>query len=123
MAAKTFGDFFKEQRIKRRLTLRQFCQQFGFDPGNISKLERGLLSPPHLKEKLQEYASALGLKKESKEWYEFFDLASAHRGKIPEEIMKDKELVAKLPMFFRTLRGEKVSEKKLNELIEKIRKS
>jgi len=69
------------------------------------------------------YASALGLKKESKEWFEFFDLAAAHRGKIPEEIMEDEKLVAKLPMLFRTLRGEKVSDKKLNELIEKIRKS
>ncbi|OGL41196.1 MAG: hypothetical protein A3C43_09175 [Candidatus Schekmanbacteria bacterium RIFCSPHIGHO2_02_FULL_38_11] len=123
MDRKTFGDFFKQQRIKKRITLRQFCLEFSFDAGNISKLERGLLAPPHSKEKLSEYANALGIKKGSKEWFEFFDLASAHRGKIPEEIMKDKELVAKLPMLFRTLRGEKVSDEKLNELIDKIRKS
>jgi hypothetical protein len=55
-------------------------------------------------------------------WYEFFDLAAASRGQIPEEILTDDKLVAKLPVLFRTLRGERVSEEKLDELIEAIRK-
>ncbi|MBI5374415.1 MAG: helix-turn-helix transcriptional regulator [Candidatus Schekmanbacteria bacterium] len=123
MKAISFGEFFKEQRIKKRITLRQFCIENGLDAGNISKLERNLLPPPHSKDKLTQYALALGIKKGSSQWYEFFDLAAAHRGKIPDEIMKDEELVGKLPVLFRTLRGEKVSDEKLNELIERIRKS
>jgi len=122
MKGRIFGSYFKEQRIKRRLTLRQFCETFGFDPGNISKLERGLLPPPQSKEKLEQYAGALGLRKGSTPWYEFFDLAAASRGQIPEEILADDKLVKKLPVLFRTLRGEKVPEKKLEELIETIRK-
>jgi transcriptional regulator with XRE-family HTH domain len=122
MKGRIFGSYFKELRIKRRLTLRQFCETSGLDPGNISKLERGLLPPPQSKEKLEQYAQALGLRKGSSVWYEFFDLAAASRGQIPEEILADDRLVKKLPVLFRTLRGEKVPERKLDELIETIRK-
>ena len=122
MKGRIFGSYFKELRIKRRLTLRQFCETFGFDPGNISKLERGLLPPPQSKGKLEQYAQALGLRKGGSAWYEFFDLAAASRGQIPEEILADDKLVKKLPVLFRTLRGEKVSEEKLDELIDTIRK-
>ena len=122
MKGKVFGSYFKELRIKRRLTLRQFCETFGFDPGNISKLERGLLPPPQSKGKLEQYAQALGLRKGGSAWYEFFDLAAASRGQIPDEILSDDKLVRKLPVLFRTLRGEKVPEEKLDELIETIRK-
>ena len=123
MSKKTFGGFFKELRIKRRMTLRRFCQEHGFDPGNMSKLERGLLPPPHSDEKLTQHAKALGLKKGTDDWYTFFDLAAAERGKVPADMLQDDALVSKLPVLFRTLRGQKVSEKKLNELIEKIRNS
>jgi transcriptional regulator with XRE-family HTH domain len=122
MKGKLFGNYFKRLRIKRRLTLRQFCEKFGFDAGNISKLERGLLPPPQSREKLEQYAQALGLKKGSTTWYEFFDLAAASRGQIPEEILTNDKLVAKLPVLFRALRGERVPEEKLDELIEAIRK-
>ena len=122
MKVKLFGNYFKELRIKRRMTLRRFCEEFGFDPGNISKLERGLLPPPQSRGKLEQYAQALGLKKGTSAWYEFFDLAAASRGQIPQEILKDDKLVAKLPVLFRTLRGERVPEEKLDELIEVIKK-
>ena len=71
---------------------------------------------------MEQYAQALGLKKGSSAWYEFFDLAAASRGQIPEEILADDKLVKKLPVLFRTLRGEKVPEEKLDELIATIRK-
>ena len=123
MAKKTFGSFFKELRIERRMTLRQFCQSYGFDPGNMSKMERSLLPPPHSDEKLAQYARALGLKKGTDDWYTFFDLAAAERGRVPADMLEDDSIVAKLPALFRTLRGQKVSSKKLNALIEKIRTS
>ncbi len=121
MAIKDFGNFFKQKRIERHLTLREFCKRNNLDPGNISKLERGLSAPPHSKEKLNRYAKALGLKEGSDEWIELFDLAAACRGEIPREIMDDAEVVAKLPTVFRTLRGSKVSNRKLNKLIDRIK--
>jgi len=119
----SFGQFFKAMRQKTRLTLRNFCLKYGLDPGNISKMERGLIPPPTSREKLEQYASFLQLKEGSTEWYEFFDLAAASSGKIPPYLMDDPELVKRLPLVFRTLRGQKVPENQLNDLAEIIRKS
>lgn len=118
-----FGEFFKELRIKQGHTLREFCRMFGFDPGNISKLERGMLPPPESKEKLAEYARALGLTEGADDWYQFFDLAAASKGLIPHELMDDEELVKSLPIIFRTFRSKKISEKTLKDLMDKLRKT
>jgi len=118
-----FGEFFKKKRTEKGLTLRSFCLPNGFDPGNISKMERGLLAPPNSRDKLEEYAKALGLRPGSDDWLEFFDRAAACKGEIPLEIMNDAQLVQKLPLIFRTIRGKKVTDKQLEELAELIRKS
>lgn len=118
-----FGEYFKKKRIEKGMTLRDFCRKFGLDPGNISKLERGLLPPPTSRGKLETYASHLGLKKGSDDWMEFFDLAAACRGELPKDFLEDSEVVKNLPVIFRTIRGKKVSSKLLDELIEKIRKT
>lgn len=123
MPKNPFGTFFKEMRIGQRVTLRQFCQEHGYDPGNISKLERGLLPPPESEAKLHDYARALKIRRGSDAWYQFFDLARASRGKLPPEILRKRDVIARLPLLFRTLRGQKVSEQKLNELIEMIRRA
>ena len=119
----TFGQFFKKMREKKGLSLRRFCTENNVDPGNISKLERGLVSPPQSREKLEQYAHYLRIEKGSDDWYEYFDLAAAHTGKIPDDIMEDAELVKKLPLVFRTIRGQKVSKEKLDRLAAIIRKS
>ena len=121
MSSNLFGEFFKKKRIEIGKTLRQFCMENKLDPGNISKLERGLLPPPTSKEKLEYYAKCLGIKKGSDDWYEFFDLACASAGRIPEEIMSDENLLSKLPIVFRTLRGQKLTRKQLNELAKRLK--
>ena len=119
----SFGRFFKKIREKRGISLRKFCNENGLDPGNISKLERGILQPPQSREKLEEYARYLQIPKGRDEWYEFFDLASAEAGRVPPDIMKDAELVKRLPLFFRTIRGQKVPKEELKELAEIIRRA
>ena len=124
MAAKlTFGEFFKEKRIALRKTLRQFCAENKLDPGNISRLERGLMPPPQGSDKLEEYARFLEIKKGTDDWYAFFDLARIEAGRIPEELLNNASVAASLPILFRTLRGQKISEKKLEKLVELIKKS
>ena len=118
-----FGQFFKEMRLKTGLSLRQFCLDHGLDPGNISKLERGLASPPQSKEKLEEYARYLGIEKDTDDWYNFFDYAAASTGRIPPDVMSDEELVKRLPAVFRTLRGQKLPIEKLGDLAELIRRT
>lgn len=121
MSSALFGEFFKKKRIELGKTLRQFCMENNLDPGNISKLERGILPPPTSEEKLEHYARCLKIKKGSDEWYEFFDLAHASAGRIPEEIVSDENLLSKLPLVFRTLRGQKLTREQLNKLAKKLK--
>ena len=118
-----FGNKFMELRKKAGFTLRQFCLTYNLDPGNYSKLERGKIPPPVSRDKLEELASYLKLEEGTNEWYEFFDLAATCNRRIPDYLTDDVQLAEKLPLVFRTLRGEKVPEDKLYELAELIRKA
>lgn len=123
MMAKAFGELFKQLRIESGQTLRQFCVKHGFDPGNISKLERGLLAPPQSVDKLEAYARALRLTEGSKQWQEFIDLGLACAGQIPRDVLTDEELLPKLPLLLRTVSGKKLSREQLEGLIETIRRA
>jgi len=117
-----FGKFFKEKRIALKLTLREFCRRNGFDPGNISKLERGILLPAKDKDRLAVYASALGLTPGTSEWDYFFDLADIANRRIPEDLTNDQRLLNALPVLFRTVRGKETDEEARKKLIEYIKK-
>ena len=117
-----FGDFFSAKRKVLRKTLREFCRENGFDPGNISKLERGLLSPPKSKEKRLQYALALGINEGSDDWLEFCDLATISAGKIPADIVSDKELLGAVPLLFRSIRKDGIGDEKIQELLKTIKK-
>ncbi|MBE3042282.1 helix-turn-helix transcriptional regulator [Candidatus Bathyarchaeota archaeon] len=118
-----FGEYFKKKRIEKGFTLREFCRKYDFDPGNLSKLERGMLPPPKSKEKLEEYASALGFRNGTDEWSQFFDLAAACKGVIPRELMENEELVKSLPIIFRTFRSKRISKMTVVDLIERLKKT
>ena len=120
-ATNAFGAFFKRKRLELGLTLRAFCRENGFDVGNTSKTERGLLSPPKTTAALRSYAEALRLKEESEDWRAFFELAEISAGRIPERIMNDAALVAKLPLVFRTIEGKRLTAEQLQQLAEVIR--
>jgi transcriptional regulator with XRE-family HTH domain len=109
---KSFGDFFKQFRKKKKITLREFCIQAQADPANISRMERGAMSTPQDTDILERYASALGIETGSNDWWI-----------IPKDLMSDSEVVSMLPAFFRTLRGQKPTEEEMRKLIEKIKKS
>lgn len=121
MSGTKFGQLFKAFRIRSGQTLRGFCNEHGFDPGNTSRLERGLVGPPESDKKLEELAGALGLRPDSDEWREFLDVAAAERGRIPRDLLSDDELVAKLPVVFRTIRGAKTDGDSLDQLVERLR--
>lgn len=118
---KAFGELFKNRRQSLGYTLRRFCMENGLDPGNISRMERGLLPPPQKREKLEEYATCLEIPIGSDEWYEFFDLAHVAGSRIPTDLMGDEELVKKLPVLFRAAR--ELDDEKLDALIELIRRA
>lgn len=121
-ATQTFGEFFRLKRISLGLTLRTFCERYGYDPGNISRLERNILPPTLNDKKLVEYAMALKIKKGTKEWLLFRDLAHIAKGQIPQDIMNQPNSDRYLPLLFRTARGKKITKKELERLIELLNK-
>jgi transcriptional regulator with XRE-family HTH domain len=120
--AKTFGDLFKLKRIEKGLTLREFCRTNGFDPGNVSKIERGLFPPPQSKEMLSKYAAALGINEGSENWLTFCDLAIISAGKIPDDIVNNNMLMNTLPVLFKTARDKTLDEAGLKNLIKSIKR-
>src|SRR5258708_3953746 len=100
-----FGTFFRVTRKALGLNLREFCRRNGFDPGNISRLERGLSPPPQDQQVLEAFAQALKLKPETDRWERFFELAAAATGRIPPELLQDRTKAAQLPGLYRQLRG------------------
>ncbi len=117
----SFGAFFKALRLKTNKTLRQFCEVYGFDAGNISKLERDLLSPPQSREKLKVYAQALKIKPGDKAYLEFFDRASLATQQFFTHKISDQALLDKLPVLFRTLDNKELTLDKLNRIIALIK--
>jgi len=118
-----FGEFVRSMRLKGGISLRQFCLALELDPSNWSKIERGLSTPPKGKTMLARIARALEIAPNSPEWVELHDLAALERGRLPDDILDDEKLVEKLPLFFRTLRGQKPTPAELRRLAELIRRS
>jgi len=114
----SFANFVREKRIAAGLTLREFCRLVGLDASNWSKIERGLMTPPQSKKVLDEIASTLKIKTDSQEYKELTDLAALST--IPEDLL-ESEIIEQLPVFFRTVRGEKPTEEELKTLISKIK--
>ena len=112
-----FGKFLKELRARQRLGLREFCLEHGHDPSNRSKFEREVLAPPRDEETLRTWAKQLGLKPGSDDWLKFFEYAAVDAGRIPDHILEDEELAAHLPVFFRTLSGQKPSREDMEKLL------
>ncbi len=55
----SFGALFNGIRIKNKETLRAYCKRTGFDPGNISKMERNLLPPPNSARQIMKYVRGM----------------------------------------------------------------
>jgi transcriptional regulator with XRE-family HTH domain len=117
-----FGEFIKERRIAKSISLREFCKRIEMDASNWSKVERGLLAPPQDEEKLRRIARVLDIKVGSSLWKEMKDKANIDAGIIPEDILSDEKVLNSLPIFFRTIRSEKPTPEDLDKLINMIRK-
>ena len=115
-----FAELIKNLRIEKRLTLREFCAQIGFDPSNWSKIERGVNPPPIDVTFLEKLAEFFGLTGEKKQ--ELFDAAALGRGELPADLADDKIFVSALPAFFRAARNHELNENQLRNFAEDIRR-
>ena len=117
-----YGEYFKARRLALGLTLRKFCVKHGVNPGNLSRMERGVTTPPS-QEKLPEYARMLELKPGTREWDDFIDLAAAGRGEFPKPLLSDAEVVKHLPVIFRALREGEDRDELFRKMVQMVRKN
>ena len=118
-----FGEFIRARRAALRLSLRSFAEKADLDAGNASRIERGRVAPPENPEILDRIALALDLRRGSTEYQQLMDLAAAAKGRIPQDLLSDEEVAARLPILFRTLRSKPLSGDQLEKLIDSIRKA
>ena len=116
-----FGEYIYSLRIQNGLTLRAFCRKAGIDSSNWSKIERGFASPPKANEVLTSVIEALGIEEGTDEAQTVRELAAI--GSIPSNLLPEPNVLEKLPVFFRTVRGDEPTEEDLQELINLLRKN
>jgi transcriptional regulator with XRE-family HTH domain len=117
-----YGEYIKAIRMKKEISLREFCKLAEMDASNWSKTERGLLAPPQDEDKLKKIARVLGIKIGSDAWKEMKDLANIDAGIIPADIRSDEEVLKTLPIFFSKIRSDKLTAEELDKLIDMIKK-
>lgn len=115
-----FTDTVKSMRLKKRLTLRDFCDQVGLDASNWSKVERGINPPPGDISILERLAAFFGLM--GSERLAFMDEAALQRREIPPDVADNVILQRALPAFFRAARGHELTTAELTSLADDIRK-
>lgn len=113
-----FGTYTKQLRINARMTLREFAKQLGIDPSNWSKIERGIIPPASNDTLVPSISQILNLTEE--EAQQLDDLATVARGELPRDI-DDAELLAKVPAFFRALKGREYTAEDLEKLTQQIK--
>jgi transcriptional regulator with XRE-family HTH domain len=116
---KHFHEFIKDKRAEKGISLRQFCREAELDPSNWSKIERGILEAPKSMEALVRIGEALKLSTE--EFQTLRDLAVIES--IPADLKLEENVLEKLPIFFRTVRGDKPSQEELKKLISTLSQS
>ncbi|MCX6878709.1 MAG: helix-turn-helix transcriptional regulator [Verrucomicrobia bacterium] len=114
-----FGEFVKNRRIDAGLTLRSFCREIGMDASNWSKIERGIIPPPQDPAFLAKIACLLGLG--DGERVELADSAAVARGQLPSDF-QGADILAKLPAFFRAIRGQEYTADDVGRLVERVKK-
>ncbi|MHB1294392.1 MAG: helix-turn-helix domain-containing protein [Anaerolineae bacterium] len=120
-SAQQYGELVRSLRSQLGKSLRQFCLDNGFDAITLSRIERGI--PPEPSPDLAKcYARALGLEQGSAQWAEFLALEEAASSE-PMPKIEEETLLRRLPLLFRTDKGEPVSGDKVDRLIDHIRRS
>lgn len=118
----TFGEFVRNKRLEINLSLREFCRKANLDSSNWSKVERDKIPAFGPQDSLKKIAVLLQIKKDSSDWTTFFDLVSISQKKIPDDVFSDSKVVEILPVFFRTIRGEKLNSKEMSKLYSLLKK-
>lgn len=115
-----FGTHIKDLRIRAGLTLRTFASRLGIDASNWSKIERGIIPPPNPDDLIMRITGII--KTEAGDIQTLHDLAALARKELPGDLMGDEALLAKMPAFFRAMKGREYTPEDMDKLIADIQR-
>ena len=119
----TFGEYLKQKRLDKEITLRGFAKLVDISPVYLSDLEKGRKAAPS-KEVMQKRVSKLELNKEESE--RFYDLAALEqtaKNPIPKDLnafLKDNHVIVSA---LRTAKDLDATDEEWQDFIDKLRKS
>ena len=119
----TFGEYLKQKRLDKEITLRGFAKLVDISPVYLCDLEKGRKAAPSM-EVMQKMVSKLALKKEESE--RFYDLAALEqtaKNPIPKDLnafLKDNRVIVSA---LRTAKDLDATDEEWQDFIDKLRKS
>lgn len=119
----TFGEYLKQKRLDKEITLRGFAKLVDISPVYLCDLEKGRKAPPSM-EVMQKMVSKLALNKEESE--RFYDLAALEqtaKNPIPKDLnafLKDNRVIVSA---LRTAKDLDATDEEWQDFIDKLRKS
>jgi transcriptional regulator with XRE-family HTH domain len=119
----TFGALLKKLRVEEAdIGLRAFADLINMKPSNLSNMERDRIPPPANRETIDRIGDALGLPIGDPRRNELFDLAAKAKNRIPADVAEAVKEQPGIPVLVRTVANKQLSEEKLKELAEYIKK-
>lgn len=119
----TFGEYLKQKRLDKEITLRGFAKLVDISPVYLCDLEKGRKAAPSM-EVMQKMVSKLALNKEESE--RFYDLAALEqtaKKPIPKDLnafLKDNRVIVSA---LRTAKDLDATDEEWQDFIDKLRKS
>lgn len=119
----TFGEYLKQKRLDKEITLRGFARLVDISPVYLCDLEKGRKAAPSM-EVMQKMVSKLALNKEESE--RFYDLAALEqtaKNPIPKDLnafLKDNRVIVSA---LRTAKDLDATDEEWQDFIDKLRKS
>lgn len=116
-----FGPYLKQLRLERRITLRDFAKRSRQDVGYLSRVERGVITPPQHPEALENIAEALEIESGGPQWANLVDYSAVDNANVPDDLMRRKPVTDILPFCFAKFRN--MSDENLQKFIQSLRES
>lgn len=118
----TFGQLVARRRAELRLTLRECAVRADIDAGDLSKMERGKVSPPQSSAVVERLVAALELSGTT-DGQAMLDTAALENGRLPVDLAGNPAVVSALPLLLRTFDNRQLDEQRMQRLLEKIREA
>lgn len=115
---KSFGDYLRELRILREVSMRMLAKELNMDVGNLSRIENGKMKPPMKDQFIEDISDVLKLRKDEME--KLIDIASHESGEYPRDIKETLKEHSYIPVLLRTISNKKLSDEEIRKLIKRL---